>query len=143
MSKGQAQIFTEFLGFAIGLAVMMSIAFIFSNYFAPTLINEALEHHMDNMVKQVETASSQLLYYSDYFGNKKLTLKLNLPTKIAKNAYTINSLDEKLCVTIASTQSFKCFPNIYGIQGSFVSGTRLLITLDRTLKTPEISISAD
>jgi hypothetical protein len=143
MSKGQSQIFTEFLGFAIGLSVMISIAFIFSNYFAPTLINEALEHHMDNMIRQVETASSQLLYYSDYFGDKEITLKLNLPTKIAKNAYSINSIDDKLCVSIATTQSFKCFPNNYGITGSFVSGTRLLINLDRTLEIPEISISAD
>mgnify|MGYP000206234208 CR=1 FL=1 len=139
MSKGQAQIFTEFLSFAIGLLVTISIAFIFSTSLSPRLINEALDYHMDNIIKQVETAASQLRYYSEYFGNKTVTMKLDLPPKLNKNTYELYKFGDELCVSISSTQSFKCADNTYNVQGSFVSGTRMRLTLSNN----KITMSAD
>ena len=72
MSRGQVQIFSEFLGFSLGLIVVITIAFIFSTYFSPKLVSEALDYHLDNMIKQVEVAASQMLYYSEFFGDKTL-----------------------------------------------------------------------
>ena len=143
MSRGQAQIFAEFLGFAIGLVVVISIAFIFSNYLSPEIVNEALDHHMDNILKQVELAASQLLYYSDYFGDKTMTLKLNFPTKLNRYTYEIYKFNEKLCVSVTGTENMKCVDNAYNIKGAFVSGTRFLLDLEREQGKVTLTMGAD
>jgi hypothetical protein len=143
MRRGQVQIFTEFLGFSLGLVVVTAIAFVFSTYLSPKLVNEALDYHLDNMIKQVEVAASQMMYYSDFFGDKTIELKLNLPTKLNKYVYELYKFNDKLCASIASTEGLKCVDNDYNIQGSYVSGTRMVLTLEKWEGQVSIRMSAD
>lgn len=142
MRKGQAQIFSEFLSFALGLVVMMSIAFIFSSYLAPELVGEATNEHLNNLLEQVQTAASQLDYYSDYFSSRTQTLKLNVPTKLVKRTYEVYEYNGKLCASVSGTEYLKCVNTDYNIEGSFVSGTKMLITIDKD-KEGIITISSD
>ena len=143
MRKGQAQIFSEFLSFAMGLVVTISIAYIFSGYFAPKLIDEAMNYHLENLLEQVRTAASQMIYYSEYFQGKTQTLKLNLPEKIAKQNYDVYKFNDKLCASVSGTEYFQCIDNNYTILGNYVSGTRMLLTLSTVDKQKIITISSD
>ncbi len=127
--KGQAQIFTEFMSFTIGILVMISIAYIFSNYLAPKVINQAMKQQMSNMIEQVDAAASQLLFYDSYFPAKTVSLKISLPNKLGTYDYQLYDFGSDICVSVTSSKYMQCAQNTYNIIGTFTSGSDLVMTI--------------
>ncbi len=125
MKRGQIQILTEFLGFSVGIIVVISITYIFSQYLAPLVIDEAMSFHLKNLLKQVQTASSSIIYYSEIFQDKNITLRLALPLRINRYSYEIYRANQNLCAAVSGTKYAECENNTYDIKGLFVSGSRM------------------
>lgn len=129
MSKGQIQILTEFLGFAIGIAVVISITYVFSTYLGPLVIDEAMSFHLKNIVKQIQVSSSSLIHYADNFENKNITLFLNLPDRLNRYSYEVFRSRSDLCAAVTGTDYKECENNSYDISGLYISGTRMKLEI--------------
>ncbi len=131
--KGQFEVFGEFLGFAIGLITVFSISYIFSGHLSPLIISEAMSFHMENLLRHVEAAASQINYYIDTFENKEIILRLNLPLNLVGYNYEVyTDNDSDLCIRIFDTEYSMCKDNPLMVHASFTSGreSRLSIKLE-------------
>lgn len=121
--RGQVQIFTEFLTFAIGIITVISITYIFSQQLSPLIIKEATNKQLESAINHVNVLSSQLIQHSNTFKNKKQTLIINMPNTIGQKPYQIYALKDKLCAT--TNEYLKCLENTYSVTGTYTSGSRM------------------
>jgi len=143
MSKGQVQVFTEFLSFAIGLVLVISVTYVFSEKVAPVIIKAAMDNHMANIIKQIQASASQLRYFAKEFYDKTISLKLDLPNKIVLYNYKVTTNSSNMCVSMIDSNFSLCRTNQFNISGFYVSGTRLVLTLVKNGTESLISISND
>jgi len=128
--KGQIQVFSEFLSFAIGVVVVISIIFIFTNILTPALVDEALDIQMKNVLSQVESIGLQVNDLSNTFDEKSVSLYVNLPSSLNDYNYDLFVRDENFCIVLSDPAYQYCKSNVLDFEGFFYSGKRMILTKD-------------
>ncbi|PIO00404.1 hypothetical protein COT72_01720 [archaeon CG10_big_fil_rev_8_21_14_0_10_43_11] len=131
MKRGQIQILTEFLGFAVGIVVVIAVTYLFSQYLGPLVINEAMDFHLKNVVKQIQTSASSIEYYANVFEDKTITLRIDLPSRINRYSYEVFVDGNMLCASVPGTLYEACENNTQDIRGVFISGSRMNLKIER------------
>ncbi len=133
--KGQYIVLKEIIAFAIGVSMVIGLATLMSTLLVPAVKDYVLSREMENLLLYVDLNLMEAYTSTKGISSVNMSYHLSMPDDLLGSLYRINFVGRELCLTPEKYPSEECLessiPSDVSLSGSYVSGTDMLISVNK------------